>query len=117
MTPAQKRTSTKPKATKKPGQKLKATSKEMLLSIIVQMSALHGGKAPVELVARTGGYGNAKTPAFKMALKRAATRGHLVVHRTAPSPLRTAVTGRPNRAAWSCQRPIGRPTTRSRMST
>jgi hypothetical protein len=80
MTPAQKRTSTKPKATKKPGQKLNATSKEMLLSIIVQMSALHGGKAPVELVARTGGYGNAKTPAFKMALKRAATRGHLVVH-------------------------------------
>lgn len=80
MAPAQKRTGTKPKTTKKPGQKRNATSKGMLLSIIVQMSALHGGRAPVELVARTGGYGNAKTPAFKMTLKRAATRGHLVVH-------------------------------------
>lgn len=57
--------------------KLKATSKTMLLGIIAQLALFHGGKAPRELVARRAGYGNATTPAFKMALKRAAKRGHV----------------------------------------
>lgn len=57
--------------------KLNATSKTMLLGVIAQLSPFHGGKAPRELVARRAGYGNAKSNAFKMALKRASKRGHV----------------------------------------
>jgi len=57
--------------------KMTATSKTMLLSVIANLAPLHGGAPPRELVARRAGYGNAKTPAFKMALKRAEKRGHV----------------------------------------
>lgn len=60
-----------------PRKKLNATTKAALLRVIAQLSPLHQGKPPRELVARRAGYGSATTPAFKMALKRAAKRGHV----------------------------------------
>jgi len=60
-----------------PRKKLKATSKTALLAVIAQLAPLYQGKPPRELVARRAGYGTATSPAFKMALKRAAKRGHM----------------------------------------
>ena len=60
-----------------PKKKLNATSKTELLGVIANLAPFHGGNPPRELVARRAGYGNAKTPAFKMAIKRAEKRGQL----------------------------------------
>jgi hypothetical protein len=57
--------------------KVKATSKTMLLGVIAQLGPMHHGAVPRELVARRAGYGNATTAAFKIALTRAAKRGHV----------------------------------------
>ena len=51
--------------------KIRKTTREGLLAIIQQVAALHKGSAPLDLVARRAGYGNAKNLSFRKALKRA----------------------------------------------
>ena len=54
--------------------KTSTCSASELLGVIAQIAALHGGKAPRELVAKRAGYGSADNGSFKKALSRAAKK-------------------------------------------
>ena len=72
---------TKPKAIKAKPSTGKATkktaSKNALLGVIAELSPLHKGKPPRDLVARRAGYGNGSNPSFKKALNRAKNKDYV----------------------------------------
>ena len=69
----------KKKATTVKKSKTTSCSREQLLGIIAQLAPLHGGKVPLDLVAKRGGYGSADNGSFKKALSRAASSGLVAI--------------------------------------